>query len=1167
MYPIKLDHKWGFMNISGRVVTPPTYDRIGKELPYQRNRNVRFAARSNMFTVELEGKLGLVGRDGLEVLAPKYYDIALINDSTFMVKETPDAENPSIINTKGEILVKGKFDDIILIKDNYYKVAKRGLWGVQKGGETMTIPPKYKQLKPQDKGKGYVTFSTEKKWGLMDLDGQQILAEEFNHIKVLNDTFFITKTKQKVEFWDAQQHSFLDTNYVDFQIIHPSLIQLETKNKLQTLYSVTEKKILMPPGQYKNFRPVPGTDYIYITAHQKTGLMDKTGRVIVAPKFAQMNHLKGELFRIGVYRNHGIFSISEGITLPKGYGLISSFTGNIALVRKMGYWGAINEKGKLIIPTEYALLKQDGNYVKAFKKNQESLTYATVDTYSPEMDLYQLNEAGEVINEEDFSDVYTLRVGYKLGIQDYPDGAASLGNLLPASSGNMASSSTEISRRDPEIQANSSFQWYLDEETKLWGLKHRFQEYIIKKPAYTFVRHIPYSDLTVVASAYKKDLIDSPLDTLLDNFNDSLGIQGLALFSHDFGDFITDFKYNGIRINKSVAHHDVITFINKEGLFGLMNTEGTTLKKAKKNQKWFNYIGKFNDGLAPACIGGERLKECEGDSCFAPISTDKLVQQFYIQRDMLNTNTGADFSINEAKWGFINPEGEWVIQPKYEYVEIFKNDVALCKKGDFWGMINEQEQELLAFEYTKISRFPGNRYKLTKTNYQPVYFDYNGKMLMDRKYAKFEHFSDGLCAVQRRDSLWGFIDKNGQEVLPCQYESARPFGQGRAAVKEHGTWGFINKKGEKIWTLPKGVQNVGTYRHGKVWFKNKKGLYGFYNWDGKVFIRPKYSVAFDFQQGRARAAFKAKTGLIDTTGHYVLNPKRYDLIWEFDENGLAQAYEENDGLVGLINREGQVIVDMKYRLIETFKNGYAKVLSYNGYGYINTAGEEVIPAIYESIGEVSEGLVAVSPYNEYEWTYLNLKQERVINDKFMVANPFVNGYAIVGKMNEGSFQLLQIDKTGTIINNLEAAAGEVLHQSEGLIGIKIGKTEDNPNAKEYCYFINTKGQKLFNREFAKIGPFKNGLALVQLKNKRWSLINHFGHFVMEPKFHKMEEIDADLLLAFSRDLFGISDVEGNILLAPQYDRLTRFGQLFRVEKDDAVGYLDVEGNWVWEMNR
>ena len=48
------------------------------------------------------------------------------------------------------------------------------------------------------------------------------------------------------------------------------------------------------------------------------------------------------------------------------------------------------------------------------------------------------------------------------------------------------------------------------------------------------------------------------------------------------------------------------------------------------------------------------------------------------------------------------------------------------------------------------------------------------------------------------DGKWGFVDKDGEKVINPQYEDARSFANGFAAVKKNGLWGFINTEGKIV---------------------------------------------------------------------------------------------------------------------------------------------------------------------------------------------------------------------------------------------------------------------------------------------------------------------------------------------------------------------------------
>ena len=46
---------------------------------------------------------------------------------------------------------------------------------------------------------------------------------------------------------------------------------------------------------------------------------------------------------------------------------------------------------------------------------------------------------------------------------------------------------------------------------------------------------------------------------------------------------------------------------------------------------------------------------------------------------------------------------------------------------------------------------------------------------IESKYKATGIFTEGLAPVLGQNNLWGYIDKKGKEVIPCQFEKAGSF--------------------------------------------------------------------------------------------------------------------------------------------------------------------------------------------------------------------------------------------------------------------------------------------------------------------------------------------------------------------------------------------------------
>lgn len=73
------------------------------------------------------------------------------------------------------------------------------------------------------------------------------------------------------------------------------------------------------------------------------------------------------------------------------------------------------------------------------------------------------------------------------------------------------------------------------------------------------------------------------------------------------------------------------------------------------------------------------------------------------------------------------------------------------------------------------------------------------KELIEPKYTALgDDFCEGMLPVWGQGGI-GYIDKNGNESIPCQYHNTTDFSNGLAGVcRKGGKWGFINKEGKEV---------------------------------------------------------------------------------------------------------------------------------------------------------------------------------------------------------------------------------------------------------------------------------------------------------------------------------------------------------------------------------
>ena len=151
-----------------------------------------------------------------------------------------------------------------------------------------------------------------------------------------------------------------------------------------------------------------------------------------------------------------------------------------------------------------------------------------------------------------------------------------------------------------------------------------------------------------------------------------------------------------------------------------------------------------------------------------------------------------------------------------------------------------------------------------------------------------------LKPKQDTSGKWGYVDAQGNTVIPCKYDWAGSFREGLAAVELNNKWGFIDKQGN----TPCKYDWAGSFSEGLAWVQ-LNGC-GFIDQQGHTVIPCKYDWAGSFSEGLAAVKLNGKYGFIDKQGNTVL-PFKYDYAWLFSE-GLAQV--KLNGKYGYINTRG-----------------------------------------------------------------------------------------------------------------------------------------------------------------------------------------------------------------------------------------------------------------------
>ena len=109
-----------------------------------------------------------------------------------------------------------------------------------------------------------------------------------------------------------------------------------------------------------------------------------------------------------------------------------------------------------------------------------------------------------------------------------------------------------------------------------------------------------------------------------------------------------------------------------------------------------------------------------------------------------------------GKWGFKDRMGKQVIEPVYDEVFSFKEDLCCVEKDEKFGYINRQGEIIVPIEYDCATSF-----------------------------------SEGYACVFKKDKC-GYIDVNNGVVIDFDFDAGTPIIDGECRVKKDGKWGELH---------------------------------------------------------------------------------------------------------------------------------------------------------------------------------------------------------------------------------------------------------------------------------------------------------------------------------------------------------------------------------------
>ena len=310
-----------------------------------------------------------------------------------------------------------------------------------------------------------------------------------------------------------------------------------------------------------------------------------------------------------------------------------------------------------------------------------------------------------------------------------------------------------------------------------------------------------------------------------------------------------------------------------------------------------------------------------------------------------------------------------------------------------------------------------------------------GKMILPAEYDKIDMYGKEGQWLLEKDKKMGIADSNGKILIPVKFDFLGKIHNGVSLVKEGSKYGYINKDGIEVFPI--------IYDKATEFYDPQKNK--------------------DLQQ--VIVMKDGKYGILDASGKTVLEPT----IEEMGTLSDGLILTKMDGKYGYMSGDAKWIIEPTFVKADPFNEGLAFIYDEAGKkGLIDKTGKKIADSKYDDLGEISEGVLAINEGGL--WGFADVEGNIITAPQYLEAHKFMGGYAVV-KFKEKAW-------------NEKGDKNDPNYK-------EFSKTDMQ---KEGYGYIGKNGAVFLPPYFSKANDFKNGIAIVTLKNGKLGYINRLGRF-------------------------------------------------------------------------
>ncbi|MDR1983372.1 MAG: WG repeat-containing protein [Prevotellaceae bacterium] len=229
------------------------------------------------------------------------------------------------------------------------------------------------------------------------------------------------------------------------------------------------------------------------------------------------------------------------------------------------------------------------------------------------------------------------------------------------------------------------------------------------------------------------------------------------------------------------------------------------LAAVELNSKW-GYIDETGELVIPCTYnatwnfsGGLAAVKLNRSWGFIDKTGELVIPYKYV--DAKNFSEGLAAVELNGSWGFIDKTGELVIPCRYKYVLNFSEGLAVVGLNGKCGFIDKTGEFIIPCKYVHAGNF-SEGLAAVGLNGKCGFIDKTGELVIPYYYDYAENFSGGMARV-RLNGIYLYINKEGQSVIPTEgmgekYHEPSFNPKDPVPAKKGGKYGYVDKNGNEV---------------------------------------------------------------------------------------------------------------------------------------------------------------------------------------------------------------------------------------------------------------------------------------------------------------------------------------------------------------------------------